>query len=393
MAKVLLVDTNFSSRPIYDAIARHGHEVHVVGGNPNDCLAKSCPHYWHINYADTEALAALVARERFAFLVPGCTDRSYSSCATISRGQFPGIESVEVDETLNHKDRFRALAQRLGLPVPQLQWQDSNDAPIDVSPDPTKLRWPLVVKPVDAFSGKGVSVLQRANTAELHKAVQDARAASARGRCLVETYIVGQLYSHSAFLKAGQIVHDVFVMEHGIANPFVVDTSRVLPQVDPALRQQMRQAIEALAKALSLGDGLVHTQFILDGAQPWLIELTRRCPGDLYSQLIELSGGKGYVENYVRPFLGMSIDTSPSLPYVPILRHTVTVPIAQGFNHVSFHQPVHIERMIPLSLTGDRLHPSPASRVGILFARARNEDDLTQLIKITLARKLYEVVQ
>ncbi len=196
----------------------------------------------------------------------------------------------------------------------------------------------------------------------------------------------------SQFLLAGRVAHDVIVEEHGTANPFVVDTSRVLPVVSTGLREKLRHAIEVLADALKLGDGLVHTQFILDGEQPWLIEITRRCPGDLYSQLIELSGGTGYVSNYVRPFLGLPVAVQPLQPYVPIMRHTITVPTAQGFDHLHFRQALLMERWVPLSLTGDRLQPSPAGRIGILFARAEDEKQLNRLYAATLARQLYDVV-
>lgn len=390
MAKVLLVDTNFSSRPIYDTLERRGHEVHVVGGNPADCLAKSCRWYWPVNYADTAALAELVAREGFDHLVPGCTDRSYTACALVSQGRFAGIDPVAVDEALNHKDRFRALAHALGLPVPQVQWQDA--ATFQAASVSHAWRWPLVVKPVDAFSGKGVTILHNPDTKALQAAMATARSVSARGRCLVEDYVQGQLHSHSAFLQQGRVVHDVFVEEHCTANPFVVDTSRVLHAVAPPLRAALRQAIETLADALDLGDGLVHTQFILDGTQAWLIELTRRCPGDLYSQLVELSGLHGYVDRYVAPFLGQPFPTTSAEHYVPMMRHTVTVPAAQGFSHLQFHQPVHIERWVPLSLTGDPLQASPASRIGILFARAADEPQLAKLYTTTMARQLYDVV-
>jgi biotin carboxylase len=391
MAKVLLVDTNFSSRPIFDELERLGHEVHVVGGNPSDCLAKACSRYWPLNYADTHALGALVDKEQFSYLVPGCTDRSYSACAVVSQGRFPGIASVHADESLNQKDRFKSLAQGLNLPVPRIQWEDRADAAAAL-PAMDRLRWPLVVKPVDSFSGKGVTILLQAQEMVLHQAIAAARAASARGQCLVEDYVQGQLHSHSAFLQDGRVVHDVIVEEHGTANPFVVDTSRVLPRVAAGLRDTLRQAIEVLAGALALGDGLVHTQFILDGAQPWLIELTRRCPGDLYSQLVELSGGAGYVRNYVRPFLGLPVAVPAPQPYVPVMRHTVTVPAAQGFDHLHFRQALLLERWVPLSLTGDRLQPSPLSRIGILFARAEDEQQLDRLYATTLARQLYDVV-
>lgn len=391
MAKVLLVDTNFSSRPIYDELVGLGHEVHVVGGNPSDCLARTCPLYWNINYANTEALRDLVEKERFAYLVPGCTDRSYSSCAVVSQGRFPGIASVSVDEDLNHKDRFRSMGQRLNLPVPRVQWKDGKNESAAPPLLRAQLNWPLVVKPVDAFSGKGVAILRHAEESSLDRAMSAARDTSARGQCLIEDYVQGQLHSHSAFLCSRRVVQDFVVEEHGTANAFVVDTSRVLKVVPTGLRDKLRNAIEALADALDLADGLVHTQFILDGEQPWLIEITRRCPGDLYSQLIELSGGAGYIRNYVRPFLGIPVEIEPTRPYIPIMRHTVTVPAAQGFDHVHFRQSMLLERYVPLSVTGDRLQPSPTSRIAILFARAEDEIELNRIYATTLVRQLYDV--
>jgi formate-dependent phosphoribosylglycinamide formyltransferase (GAR transformylase) len=392
MAKVLLVDTNFSSRPIFSELERLGHEVHVVGGNPSDCLAKSCSRYWQQNYADTDALRALIEKERFSYIVPGCTDRSYSACATVSEGRFPGISTVDIDANINQKNLFRGLCANLNLPAPRLQWKDVE---VDLSipePDVAKLKWPLVVKPVDGFSGKGVTILMDRDTVAIRNAIQVAREASHKGKCLIEDYVKGSLHSHSAFLKSGQVVQDFVVKEDSTANPYVVDTSTMFEAAPASLLIRLRQAIETLATSLKLSDGLVHTQFILDGEKPFLIEVTRRCPGDLYSQLIELSGGNSYLGNYVRPFLGLPVEVIYPRPFKYVMRHTITVATAQAFSYLHFRQQLRVERWVPLSLTGDQLKPSPASRVGILFASAENEQQFESLYAATLKRKLYDVV-
>ena len=380
MAKVLLVDTNFSSAPIYSELVRLGHETHVVGKNPNDCLAKGCPHYWSVDYADTDTLGRLIDAEGFDYLVPGCTDRSYTSCAELARGRFPGIPALDVDQAINNKARFRALSQQIGLPVPQAQ-----------NPDSGHLRWPLVVKPVDAFSGKGITVLPQEDPAALALAIDKARATSATGEALVEDFVAGQLHSHSAFIRRGKVFDDFIVEESCTANPFVVDTSYVKRDLPADTLATLRKAIESLANVLGLGDGLVHTQFILSGREVSLIEITRRCPGDLYSQLIELTTGYPYVSNYVRPFLGLEPIQPKESTYVPIMRHTVSVAAPQNFGHLHYKRPFHTLRWVPLSLVGDALKPSPASRIGILFALARSAPELAELVEITLKRELYDV--
>lgn len=381
MAKVLLVDTNFSSGPIYAELVSMGHEVHVVGNNPNDYLAKISSNYWNLNYADTDALATLVDENRFDFLVPGCTDLSYISCVAISRGRFPGLDQVNACEAIFNKGKFRLLADRLGLPVPKI-----------LASDLIPPQWPIIVKPVDSFSGKGITVLHEKESRALEDAKKVARDLSRTGEYLIEEFVEGQLHSHSAFLKNGQVVQDFLIQEDSTVNPFVVDTSRVVPDAPSNLLARLRGCIQDLAKELSLADGLLHTQFMSNGENFWLIEITRRCPGDLYSQLIELTTGYPYARSYALPFLGKPIQHfEGDLLSEPIMRHTITLKAAQSLAYLRFKLALQIERWTPLSLAGDQLKPSPQSRVGILFCRAMNQQELDLIYQKTLQRNLYEV--
>lgn len=381
MAKVLLVDTNFSSTPIYKALNELGHEVHVVGANPNDCLARLCKNYWNINYSDTDALGDLIDREGFEFIIPGSTDRSYASCSIVSSTRnFPGIATPEEDQVLNDKEKFRALAQKLQLRVPQVQDSDN------------KLRWPLIVKPVDSFSGNGVTVLAEKDPNGLEEAIEKARLASAKGRYLIEDFVSGQLHSHAAFFKNGKVINDFIVQENSTINPFAVDTSKVLPNPSTAMIASLRHSVEVLANALNMRDGMMHTQFILNDQGVWLIEITRRSAGDLYSQLIELSTGYPYAQNYIRPFLGMEMAECAAVEYKRIMRHTITVPMTQSYEYISFNEKVTLERFVALSATGDQLKQSPLGRAGIIFIYADSDDSFDRIYDLTLGRKLYKVI-
>ncbi|WP_306581782.1 ATP-grasp domain-containing protein [Dokdonella sp.] len=383
MSKVLLVDTNFSSAPLYQELIALGHVVHVVGSNPNDCLAKLSPNYWEFDYSDTKALTSLIDRERYAFLVPGCTDRSYLACVAVGKGRFPGLDSSDSCDTIFNKGRFRGLAERLGLPGPRRLAADSLPA-----------HWPVIVKPVDAFSGKGITVLQEGDALNFARAVSFARSMSPSHEHLVERYVEGQLFSHSAFLGGRKVIRDFVVREDSSVNPFVVDTSRVVTDAPTHLLRSLRRCVETLAGDLELTDGLLHTQFIAKDDALWLIEMTRRCPGDLYSQLIELATGYPYCRSYLQPFLGLPLDRENlESAHTPIMRHTVTVPSAQDFSCLRFKMPLRIERWVPLARTGDHLQPSPKGRIGVLFCRSDGESELERIYTATLKRDLYEVCQ
>jgi biotin carboxylase len=377
--KVLLVDTGFSAQPIYQSIQELGFDVHVVGGRPEDPLAKTAEKYWCLDYSDTDKLSELVRRENYRFIVPGCTDRSYTSCSIVSeRLDLPGIEPPEIDAQINLKDKFRNLSERLGVPIPKVQKELVNPS------------FPVIVKPVDAFSGNGITVVNCSE--QLDEALELARSCSPSNSFVCEEYLQGQLYSHSAFVKDGKVAVDFIVREDSTAYPFAVDLSCVESDYSKALLGEMRQSIESIVAELSLLDGLMHTQFIQADGQVYLIEMTRRCPGDLYSSLIELQTGFHYTDNYVRTFLGLEIEpVQPSQTDCAVVRHTVSSKSAIAFNGIRYLEPVQMEKWVPLAVKGEQLLPSPKGRIGIAFMRCKGSPELEKLYSSLLRRELYEL--
>ena len=382
MPKVLLIDTNFSSAPIYKNLIQSGCEVFVVGGNPNDFLAKSANNYINMDYSNVDRTREIIEKMNIDYVVPGCNDRSYQVCAELnSKKAYYGIDSLEATEIINNKDKFRTFATKIGLPVPRV-----------ISNECAGKIWPVIVKPVDAYSGRGMTVVQKQEEYELQSAIDRAREFSRSKSYIVEAYVDGQLYSHSAFIADGNIVADFIVEEHGTANPFVVDTSRVIYDFPLAMLNCIRDCITLLAKKLDLVDGLVHTQFIKNGELFWLIEITRRCPGDLYSQLIELSTGFNYAETYARPFVKQKITfRKETVKQSWVMRHTISQPTEGVLGSIQFNSPVIIEKIVPLSLAGDMIKVSPFGRIALLFLRSNSEKELSELFQKTLDRSLYTI--
>lgn len=380
MAKVLLVDTNFSSKPIHSYLKRLGHEVLLCGGKPSDYLAKSTLGYVEVDYSNPQLLQSLCQEKHIDYVVPGCNDLSYLACAQVATQRtFTEIDDIQATHTLNNKALFRQFAHQQGLSVPRIFEQH------------TVPSVPVIVKPVDAFSGKGITILEQPNEPALQQALFTAKQISKSGHCIVEEYIEGQLYSHSAFITQQRVVQDFIVVEYGSANRFVVDTSHVVLDFPPTVLQRIRQEIEHIARSLRLKDGLIHTQFLLKDDAFYLVEITRRCPGDLYSQLIELSTGFPYAANYARAFLGHPLLNNTQAKEQHILRHTLTLPKANVLEYLHFETPLNIERWVPLATTGDAIAPSPASRIALLFARCQSQSELQHLASLARQRQLYNV--
>ncbi len=380
--KVLLLDTSFSAKPIYDALVKSGFEIYVIGGNPNDSLAKSVQNYIDADYSKVENVISIIESQHIKFIAPGGNDLSYKVCSEINTdNRFCNIDSIAVNETINKKEKFREFAFANNLHVPKL-----------ILPNAIEQNLPVIVKPVDAFSGHGMTVLFEFDKTNIKKAVDKAVQNSNSKKYLIEEYVSGQLYSHSAFIRDGKIMIDFVVKEFCIVNPYVVDTSHMVYNFDQEILEQIRLDIEIMAQKLLLVDGLVHTQFILNDSSFWLIEVTRRCPGDLYSKLIELSTGFPYAQYYANPFIDITNNHyKRKLKKKHIIRHTITLSQNGIFNSLDFVDDIILKKYVPLAITGDRLQESPFSRIGIAFFQANTKSAFNALVKKTIARELYTV--
>ena len=298
---ILLLDTNIASKGIYDYLNSLGYVIYVIGNNPSDYLAKICPNYIEANYSDVELIRDLVEDIKCQYIIPGCNDKSYSIASILSdiKSNRTVIEKPEIDQLLNNKSNFKEYCKKNNIPTSKRLTQISLSDLGSIND--------VIIKPVDSFSGKGVSKIlkQNLNSQSLKLAIEKAEKNSSNSKFIIEEFIEGQLYSHSCFINSKQeIIKDFIVEEHCIDNEFAVDHSFVITKPKQEILQ-IRNYIRRLARDLNLKEGLIHTQFILSKNEniPFVIEITRRCPGDMYYKLIEESTGFSYSAMYVNGFI------------------------------------------------------------------------------------------
>lgn len=356
MMPVLLLDTSFAARPVHDWLCAAGFDVWTLGNRPQDLLARRRPdRYIAADYADHRGVQAHVDRLGIRYVVPGCTDVSIETAQRLT-GLATRLDPPETYQKLADKAAFRALCADYALPAPRrLQEADLPCA------------GPVIAKPANSFSGRGVRVFDGRDRTAARQALDEARAESRNGSAIIEQFVAGQLHSYSCFLEDRRVVEAVIVREDGSVSPYTVDTSHVVAGFPAAGVAQLRDSVERLARNLSLVDGLLHAQFIWDGFQPWLIELSRRCPGDLYPRLVELSTGLPYAARYASYFVNRPAPKTHSRQNRLILRHTVTAG-HDGFDGLWFEDPAPVVEFHPLVAVGRPRPPlGQTDRVALVF--------------------------
>lgn len=377
--KVLLLDTAFSAAPIYDALLAAGHDVWVMGNRTSDLLAQRAKDRWiEQDYSNVTAVETYVNAGGFSRVVPGCTDVSIATCARLSVMQ-GHMDSSLTNTAISDKAQFREITARIGIRAPKV-----------VTPDTLPSKGRLICKPVDAFSGRGISIFEASEPGALERAADVATAASPSGRFVVETFVEGQLHSCTGFLEAGRLIDTVYVIEGSSANPFAVDTSYVTNDVPAPYRVELEKGLETLATELKLADGLIHTQFLLARDGAYVVEVSRRCPGDLYSLLIEFSTGYPYAARYASFFVGRRTAASMGQSR-HVLRHTVTSDDDGVYGGLQLDGAMPVHSFFPLQSVGQKLLARQGNRAGILFCEAPSHSELLRMYGRFLSRNAYRV--
>lgn len=278
-----------------------------------------------------------------------------------------GIDPPSLIQTFTNKHNFRQLAMQLDIPIPKIL-DETSACNFDK----------VIIKPADSFSGRGITTLAKPTPAELSDAAKTASTYSPTRKFIIEEFVEGQLFSHSAFFDKGLIIADFIVREDCISSPFAVDASYVDHSFPSDIRAEYRNEILKISQSLRIENGLIHTQFILKNQKYWLLEATRRCPGDLYSLLIEKSTGYPYNQSYLAPFIGKR--TLPFDEFYPTNENWITrftlCPSSETFlESIKFSQPVWIEEFFPLQPMGTKLPSGPSGRAGIFFFKSSHLEE------------------
>jgi hypothetical protein len=377
--KVLLIDTALAAAPLYAFLTAAGHEVWTIGNRPNDLLAQKAGDHWiQEDYRSLEDVARHIRRLGIERVVPGCTDVSIDTCLRVN--QNPDLaDSPETNLALTNKAAFRSHCAAQSIAAPRT-----------VCPDDFPMRGKFVCKPVDAFSGRGITVFDGMDAHALKTAWTTAMAASPSATVLIESFIEGALHSCSAFIEKERVVFAFYVREGSSCNPFAVDTSYVVPDFPKEVAATLEQNLCALCRSLHLKDGLLHVQFILCQGEPFMIEAARRCPGDLYSLLIEYSTGFAYAAKYASYFLGVPFVAKSTMSRY-VLRHTVSALTDIIFGGLQLHVPQPVRGFFPLQVAGQGLTGQQGTRAGILFSDFPSYEEMRSAYNTFLARRAYDL--
>ena len=122
----------------------------------------------------------------------------------------------------------------------------------------------------------------------------------------LEGYINGELVAYSVIIRDKKIVYGFTGIDATYINKYLI-TSAYPVQLEIATLKKLKDDVEKLSKLLSLVDGMFHLQIIIRDEVPYIIDVTRRIPGDFYPYLMEYCDNVEYSKAVVKSYIGKSL--------------------------------------------------------------------------------------
>ncbi len=181
-----------------------------------------------------------------------------------------------------------------------------------ITPDALEqLTWPLILKPTDAFSSRGVFRVE--NITDIERREQVTRDFSSTRTCIVEEFLEGPEVSVESVTFRGTTT--VMQITDKVITPYptTVEMAHIQPsEHPPEVQDAITRLVKAAITALGLDNCASHAEVKLTTAGPVMVEIGARLGGDyITSHLVPLSTGRSIEAAAARIALGLAPETAP----------------------------------------------------------------------------------
>lgn len=326
--KMLLLGGGHAEIPLIQAAQSLGWYV-ITTGNAREGLGHPyADKNVFADFSDKDAMLELAKSEGVQAVCSGCNDFALLSTVYVcEKLGLPGHDSYATSLEIHHKDKYRALATRLGIPTPRaLVVRSAADFEAAIA----QLTFPIIVKPVDLTGGKGIH--RAANPEEARIAYKDACSRTRQDHIVVEEFVQGTNHGFSAMLVKGKVAFAFSDNEQYYINKYMVSGANSPSTSSSKTPAMLREYSERIARELNLVDGILHIQYIeRDDGIPVIIEICRRPPGDLYIKFVKYATGIDYPKFIVLAETGEDISGIADVPTQGFwLRHCIMADCQAG---------------------------------------------------------------
>lgn len=308
--KALVLAGGFPQIALIKELKSRGICVLLADYNKEPVAKPYADQFFQISTLDIEAVTKVAKREQVDFLITACTDQALLTVAKVSEIlNLPCYIDYQTALNVTNKSYMKKMFADHGISTARHVVMAELD-PAAVA----DMEYPLIVKPVDCNSSKGVKKVW--NLKELQTAFAEAVRLSRTDTALVETFVEGPELTVDVYVENG-IAHVLSLSNNDkIAeeDKFVIFRTRYPAVSSDVIMGAVQKTAQQIVDAFGLKNCPMLIQMITDGKRVYVLEFSARTGGGVKYLLVKRVSGFDVIRAVVDLTLGLLPHVEYSAP-------------------------------------------------------------------------------
>lgn len=297
--KILVLAGGADQIALIHELKSRGHEIILVDYFENPPAKGYADKHIVASTLDIEAVRDIALRENVGLICTACTDQALLTMAKVSKDlSLPCYISYETARNVTNKSYMKKIMFEHDIPTAKYTVLDGYKAEVL-----NGFQYPLVVKPVDCNSSKGVRKVH--NQEELLLSLDSAIEFSRTHTAIVEEFKAGTEISADFYVDGDTV--KLLCVTKSIKKQHV-DSFTIIGSYYPAVNVEQEKTLLKIAyqivNAFSLKNTPLLVQLIQQEDDFYVVEFSARMGGGSKYKLIEVLSGVNIMSAYVDLILG-----------------------------------------------------------------------------------------
>ena len=256
--------------------------------------------FYPVSVLDVKAVKNLAIQEKVDFVITVCADQVLQVVAQVSEELgLPCYIDYKTAENVSQKTYMKRIFSENGIPTSRFLIMDEID-----DKKVSTLNYPLMVKPVDSYSSRGVRKVK--NTEELYSAFAEAKQISRTNNAIIEEFVSGIELTVDVYVS-NSTAHVLCISrldKVSDSSRFVICRTCCPAQVTKSLENKIGEVAQRIADAFGLKNAPMLIQLITNGTDISVVEFCARTGGGDKFRLVKKVSGFDVVDAVVELTLG-----------------------------------------------------------------------------------------
>ncbi len=289
----------------------------VVDPQPDPPGKAEADHFCRIDGNDYEATKAAAVRFGVSGIVTGQMEKPLRLMARLAQEMGFVFNSPEVTERCLDKWLMKQALMVHRIPCAR----GILVRPGEEISMPEWMSFPVIIKPRDAFSSRGVYRCD--DRAAIDKFIEESRSFSSTGDIIIEEFLRGEEYSVESLTYNGETTVVQFTEKYITPYPRTVELGHLQPaDLDLATKMEVSAVVRKALSALGVMNSASHAEVMVTESGPAIIEVGARLGGDFIgSYLTRASTGLSMDRAAIEIAMGVAPSRRSSFRAFSMIRY------------------------------------------------------------------------